>query len=96
MTINNELINRLQQLTSLEIDSKNLDSTKQDLSEIINFVENINNLQLDEIEASFSSATSKLNMRDDVPNNNSKIRDSILKEAPSSEDGFFIVPKIIE
>lgn len=96
MNINDELINKLQRLASLEIDSNKLDSTKQNLSEIVNFVENINTLNLDNIEASFNAIKSELQMREDIPYNNAEARDSILKEAPSSEDGFFIVPKIIE
>ena len=96
MNINDELINKLQRLASLEIDSNKLDSTKQNLSEIVNFVENINTLNLDNIEASFNAIKSELQMREDIPYNNAEARDLILKEAPSSEDGFFIVPKIIE
>lgn len=96
MNINDELINKLQRLASLEIDSNKLDSTKQNLSEIVNFVENINTLNLDNIEASFNAIKSELQMREDIPYNNAEVRDLILKEAPSSEDGFFIVPKIIE
>ncbi|MDA3968583.1 Asp-tRNA(Asn)/Glu-tRNA(Gln) amidotransferase subunit GatC [Helicobacter ibis] len=95
MNINDELINKLQRLASLEIDSNKLDSTKQNLSEIVNFVENINTLNLDNIEASFNAIKSELQMREDIPYN-AEVRDLILKEAPSSEDGFFIVPKIIE
>ncbi|MDA3967348.1 Asp-tRNA(Asn)/Glu-tRNA(Gln) amidotransferase subunit GatC [Helicobacter sp. WB40] len=95
MNINDELINKLQRLASLEIDSNKLDSTKQNLSEIVNFVENINTLNLDNIEASFNAIKSELQMREDIPYN-AEVRDLILKEAPSSENGFFIVPKIIE
>jgi len=34
--------------------------------------------------------------RDDIPNCDTTINDDILKNAPQSEDHFFIVPKIIE
>lgn len=96
MTIDDTLLNKLQKLASLEIDSSRIDDTKNNLSEIVNFVENINNLNLNDIEASFSSIKGSIQMREDDVRSNAEARKIILDNAPQSEDNFFIVPKIIE
>ena len=62
----------------------------------VDFVENINKLDLDGIPASFNPLDSKLPMREDCVESKPQIAKDILKNAPSAEDNFFIVPKIIE
>ncbi|MBD5164385.1 Asp-tRNA(Asn)/Glu-tRNA(Gln) amidotransferase subunit GatC [Helicobacter sp.] len=96
MTIDTTLLNRLTKLGGITLDEEKLEETKSHLSEIVNFVENINKLDLDEIPASFNPLDSKLPMRQDEVESKPEIAKEILKNAPSAEDNFFIVPKIIE
>ena len=96
MVIDKTLLEKLQRLASLELSEKEQETAKENLSEIVNFIENINKLDLEGIPTSFNPLDTKLPMRDDTPHNNPKIAQSILKNAPLSEDNFFIVPKIIE
>lgn len=96
MTIDTTLLNRLMKLGGITLDEEKLEETKSHLSEIVNFVENINKLDLDEIPASFNPLDSKLPMRQDEVESKPEIAKEILKNAPSAEDNFFIVPKIIE
>lgn len=94
--IDNQLLTRLQNLASLEISPEKLESTKENLNEIVHFVENINALDLSEIPASFNTFHSTLPMREDVVENKPEIAANVLKNAPKGEENFFIVPKIIE
>ena len=94
--IDENLLNRLSRLGGIALDESKLEETKNNLSEIVDFVENINKLDLDEIPASFNALDSKLPMRDDVIESKAQITEDVLKHAPSAEDNFFIVPKIIE
>ena len=50
MNINDELLKKLQNLASIEIQPNNLETTKANLNEIVHFVENINKLDLDKNE----------------------------------------------
>ena len=96
MTIDVALLNRLTKLGGITLEEEKLEETKSHLSEIVDFVENINKLDLYGIPASFNPLDSKLPMREDIVESKPQIAKDILKNAPSAEDNFFIVPKIIE
>ncbi|WP_299547915.1 Asp-tRNA(Asn)/Glu-tRNA(Gln) amidotransferase subunit GatC [uncultured Helicobacter sp.] len=96
MTINTELLNKLTRLGGITLEEDKLEMTKNHLSEIVNFVENINTLDLEDIPASFNPLDSKLPMREDLVESKPQIAKSVLEHAPSVEENFFIVPKIIE
>ncbi len=94
--IDDLLLGHLQNLAGIEITLEELESTKENLNEIVHFVENINKLDLEEIPASFNTINSKLPMREDIVEIKPEIASDILKHAPKAEENFFIVPKIIE
>jgi len=96
MTIDVALLNRLTKLGGITLEEEKLEETKSHLSEIVDFVENINKLDLDGIPASFNPLDSKLPMREDIVESKPQIAKDVLKNAPSVEENFFIVPKIIE
>lgn len=96
MTIDVALLNRLTKLGGITLEEDKLEETKSHLSEIVDFVENINKLDLDGIPASFNPLDYKLPMREDIVESKPQIAKDVLKNAPSVEENFFIVPKIIE
>ncbi|WP_104721988.1 Asp-tRNA(Asn)/Glu-tRNA(Gln) amidotransferase subunit GatC [Helicobacter mesocricetorum] len=96
MSIDTNLLTHLQKLANISLKEQEIEQTKEHLNEIINFIENINNLDLENIPTFFSQINSALPMREDIPISNTDIAKDILKNAPKSEDNFFIVPKIIE
>ncbi len=96
MKIDNDLLKKLEKLSSLEIASDKRDSMINQLSEIVEFIENLNELNLDKEEATFTTVKGGTPMREDIPNVNTKIIKTILANAPKSENGSFVVPKIIE
>jgi aspartyl-tRNA(Asn)/glutamyl-tRNA(Gln) amidotransferase subunit C len=67
----------------------------KDLAEIVEFVEMLNELDTDSIDATFSTLDISANLREDTPVSNEVVKE-ILEKAPKSKDGYFIVPKIIE
>jgi aspartyl-tRNA(Asn)/glutamyl-tRNA(Gln) amidotransferase subunit C len=96
MKIDDDLLKKLETLSSLEIEKSKREGTIQQLSEIVEFVENLNELDLDNEEATFTTVAGGTPMREDVPNVNSDIIKTILENAPQSEQNCFVVPKIIE
>jgi aspartyl-tRNA(Asn)/glutamyl-tRNA(Gln) amidotransferase subunit C len=96
MKIDNELLKKLEILSALEIAEDKREGVIAQLSEIVEFVENLNELDLSSEEATFTTVAGGTPMREDVPSVDSNIRDIILENAPQSEDGYFVVPKIIE
>lgn len=90
MIIDDKLLEKLENLSALKVENK--DKTKEQISEILNFVENLNTLKIDK---NITKDSAKSPMRDDIPRQ-SEVIESVLKNAPKAENRFFIVPKIIE
>ena len=96
MKIDNTLLTKLEKLSSLRISDEKREGVIEQLSEIVNFVENLNELDLHAEEVTFTTLQGGTPFREDVPSLNSNIVKTILQHAPQSENGFFVVPKIIE
>ncbi len=96
MTIDDNTIDKLAKLSSLEIDESKKESLKAELGEIINFVENLNEIDVSHIDATFTTVEGGTPLREDISNQDLEMSKHILENAPKSEDGYFIVPKIIE
>ncbi len=96
MIVDDNLIAKLAKLSSLEIDDSRKEKLKSELADIINFVENLNEIDVSRIEATFSTIEGGTPLREDVSNQDLELSNHILKHAPKSDDGYFIVPKIIE
>ena len=96
MTIDDSTIDKLAKLSSLEIDESKRESLKKELGDIINFVENLNEIDVSHIDATFTTVEGGTPLREDVSTQDLEMSKHILSHAPKSEDGYFIVPKIIE
>ena len=96
MTVDDKLIEKLAKLSSLEISEDRKESLKSELADIINFVENLNEIDVSNIEATFSTIEGGTPLREDEPSQDLQRAKKILENAPKSEDGYFVVPKIIE
>ena len=96
MTVDDKLIAKLAKLSSLEIDESKKEKLKTELADIINFVENLNDIDVSHIEATFSTIEGGTPLREDVSKQDLELSNHILKHAPKSENSYFIVPKIIE
>ena len=93
MNVNDEVLNKLEKLSAIKIADDKRTKIKEQLSEIVGFVENLNELDLNDIQVNKSSA--KTIFRQDI-SSQSQVIDGVLQHSPLSEDHFFIVPKIIE
>ncbi|MGX3011237.1 Asp-tRNA(Asn)/Glu-tRNA(Gln) amidotransferase subunit GatC [Helicobacter sp. 23-1044] len=92
MQIDDKLLEKLEKLSALKVPEDKKEAIKGQISEILNFVENLNAVDL---SAEIPHKSAKTPMREDTPRK-SEVVESILKNAPKAEGGFFIVPKIIE
>ncbi len=95
MTVNDSLLNKLENLSKLKIDESQREQREKEISDIINFVEVLNGLDVSSINATFSTLEGGTPFREDAPRQDDVIK-TILTNAPKKEEGFFIVPKIIE
>ncbi len=96
MKIDETLLTKLEKLSALHIEESKRDQTIKEIGKIVDFVENLNQLDLNDKDASFSTIEGGTPFREDQPTNDPTVIETILSHAPKAEEGFFIVPKIIE
>ena len=96
MQIDDRVLTKLEKLSHLRIDESKKDEVKDQLSGILNYIDNLNELDTDELSASFSTLEGGTPLREDTPREKNDIAKDIFKHAPKSADDFFIVPAIID
>jgi len=93
--IDEATVKRIAHLSRLKITTQEAQSLKRELNGILAWVEELKAIPTEGVEPLTSAGTAKLHMRPDEVTDGGKTGD-ILKNAPKSEDGFFLVPKVIE
>jgi aspartyl-tRNA(Asn)/glutamyl-tRNA(Gln) amidotransferase subunit C len=96
MQIDIGVLEKLEKLSALRVDENKKDEIIHQLSSIVEYVENLNELNTDSLDASFSTLSGGTPMREDIAIDKSEIGKKILSHAALSEDDFFIVPAILE
>ena len=94
--INDELLQKLEKLSSINISDEKREDTIKEIGKIVDFVENLNELDLDDKDDHFSTIDGGTPFREDEPSVNPEVIKDILTHAPKAKEGFFVVPKIIE
>ncbi|MDQ1297514.1 MAG: aspartyl-tRNA(Asn)/glutamyl-tRNA(Gln) amidotransferase subunit [Campylobacterota bacterium] len=94
--IDENLLQRLEKLSYLQIPQEHREEMIGQLSEIVSFVDNLSELSTEGISPTFTMSDASTRLREDNGSVNRRINDDILNNAPRSKDHFFIVPKIIE
>lgn len=92
MEVSDELLKKLENLSALQVPEAKKEAIKGQISEILDFVENLGALNLSK---DIPPKSAKTPLREDIPHN-ANIAESVLKNAPKAENRFFIVPKIVE
>ena len=90
------VLEKLETLSHLRIAEEKREEVLRQLSEILEYVENLNELDTEALDSHFSTLQGGTPMREDLPTRNPEVPRGILDHAPESRDDFFIVPAIIE
>ena len=95
MTIDLKTVKHISKLARISIEDEKAKKLAGDLNSIFEFIEKLNKLNTDKVEPLTSIAETTLKLRnDEVKSKN--IRDQILKNSPSENKDFFVVPKVVE
>jgi len=95
MTIDLKTIKHIAKLSRISLEDEKAQKLAADLSSIFEFIEKLNELNTKDVEPLTSIAETTLKFRkDEVKSEN--IRDKILKNSPSDNKDFFVVPKVVE
>lgn len=96
MQVDDALLKRLEKLSLLTIEDDKREEIIAQLSGIVDFVDNLSELNTKNIDDNFAMNPSGTPTREDRSACDSAINNDVLQNAPRSEEDFFIVPKIIE
>jgi len=96
MQIDDTLLAKLEKLSHLRIAEEKKEEVMGQLTEILGYIENLNELDTDTLSPTFSTLEGGTPLREDTPRGSSSVAEEILSRAPQAEDDFFIVPAIIE
>ena len=95
MSINKDQIKYLSLLSRMDIQESEINDVEEKLTKIIDFVDQLQSIDTDEIEPMAHPLNQSQRLRTDkvIEENN---RDKIQKNTESTERGMYIVPKVIE
>ncbi len=93
--IDEATVKRIAHLSRLKISAQEAQSLKRELNGILDWVEELKAIPTDDVEPLTHAGAAQLRMRADAVTDGGCPAD-ILKNAPKSEDSFFLVPKVIE
>lgn len=95
MSIDVETARRVAKLARIQVDEGDLPALAGELSNILGFMEQLNEVDVTGIEPMTSVTPMRLKRREDVVTDGN-IQDLVLKNAPDAREGFFAVPKVVE
>ena len=68
MAIDNETVKRVAFLSRLKVDDDKIETTKEEFNKILNWIEELNEINTDNVEPLMSGNDMNLRMREDVVN----------------------------
>jgi len=95
MAIDKATVLHIAQLAHIEIAEEALEPMAEELNNIFAWVEQLGEVNTDDVAPMTSVVAVDLPQRDDVVNDGVP-RDALLANAPDTDDGFFVVPKVVE
>ncbi len=95
MAVDNETVRKVAFLARLRVDQDKLEETKQEFNKILNWVEELNEVNTDNVEPLVSVNNEALSLREDEVTAGQNAA-AVLKNAPAQEYGYFVVPKVVE
>jgi len=95
MQIDKETLNKIAHLARLEFDENDSEKMMKDMTNIISFVEKLDELNTDGVEPLTTMSHEVNSLRDDEVKPHLDHKDA-LKSAPKKDSDYFRVPKVLE
>ena len=95
MKINRELLDKIAHLSRLEFDEKDAEKMMQDMTDIVNWVEKLNEVDTRGVEPLTTMSHEVNALRDDVVKEHLS-HERALRHAPKKDADYFRVPKVLE
>lgn len=95
MQINEATVRKIAKLARIKVTDEETKSLEGELSSILTWVEQLNEVDTDDVEPLTSVVETTMKKREDVVTDGGYAQ-RVTKNAPLSEDNFFVVPKVVE
>ena len=95
MQINEATVKKIAKLARIKVTDQETKSLEGELSSILSWVEQLNEVDTDDVEPLTSVVETTMKKRKDVVTDGG-YASRVTKNAPLSEDNFFVVPKVVE
>jgi aspartyl-tRNA(Asn)/glutamyl-tRNA(Gln) amidotransferase subunit C len=95
MSVDLSAVRRIARLARIGVSESEIPHLQGEINAILRFVQALEAIDVEGVEPMTSVIPMRLPMRDDVVTDG-EIADKVLANAPLTEDGFFLVPKVIE
>ncbi|MBD2842580.1 Asp-tRNA(Asn)/Glu-tRNA(Gln) amidotransferase subunit GatC [Erythrobacter rubeus] len=100
MSVDKQTVAKIASLARIKMGDDELEHLVPELNNILEWVEQLGEVDVEGIEPMSAVIPNRLRLRDDVIDADPKTaggrRDDVLANAPAAEHGFFGVPKVIE
>jgi len=95
MSVDAATVRRIAHLARIAVAEDEVEHLRGELNVILAFVEQLSEVDVEGVEPMTSVIPMEMKKRPDEVTDGG-IPDDILKNAPATEDGFFVVPKVVE
>lgn len=95
MPVDLNAVRRIAHLARIEVSEAETPHLQGEINAILKFVDALDTVDVEGVEPMTSVTPMRLPMRDDIVTDGD-IALKVLANAPQTEDGFFVVPKVIE
>ena len=95
MSVDAATVRRIAHLARIAVAEDEIEHLRGELNAILAFVEQLSEVDVESIEPMTSVIPMEMKKRPDEVTDGG-IPDDILKNAPAAQDGFFVVPKVVE
>ena len=95
MALDKATVAHIATLARIKVPEADREHLAGELSQILQWIEQLSEVETEGVEPMTSVAAMTLPMRDDRVTDGGR-RDDILANAPESAHGFFVVPKVVE
>ena len=95
MAVDADTVRRIAHLARIAVVDEEIDHLKGELNAMLAFVEQLEEVNVNGVEPMTSVTPMAMKKRADAVTDGG-IADAIVKNAPASDDNFFLVPKVVE
>ena len=95
MSVDDATVRRIAHLARIAVTEAEVPHLQSELNAMLAFVEQLSEVDVEGVEPMTSVMPMEMKKRPDVVNDGG-IADDIVRNAPATEDHFFLVPKVVE